>query len=116
MPNIPLHVSWYVSLFSSRRRHTRCSRDWSSDVCSSDLQVASVSVADARALSVTPWDKAMVQPIEKAIMESGLGLNPNTSGQVIRVPLPALTEERRKDFGKLVRKGGEEAKIAVRNV
>jgi ribosome recycling factor len=66
-------------------------------------QVASVSVADARTLSVTPWDKAMVQPIEKAIMESGLGLNPNTSGQVIRVPLPALTEERRKEFGKLVR-------------
>jgi ribosome recycling factor len=79
-------------------------------------QVASVSVADARTLSVTPWDKAMVQPIEKAIMESGLGLNPNTSGQVIRVPLPALTEERRKEFGKLVRKEGEEAKIAVRNV
>src|SRR4030065_594108 len=79
-------------------------------------QVASVSVTDARTLSVTPWDKAMVQPIEKAIMESGLGLNPNTSGQVIRVPLPALTEERRKEFGKLVRKEGEEAKIAVRNV
>ena len=79
-------------------------------------QVASVSVTDARTLSVTPWDKAMVQPIEKAIMESGLGLNPNTSGQVIRVPLPALTEERRKAFGKLVRKEGEEAKIAVRNV
>jgi ribosome recycling factor len=79
-------------------------------------QVASVSVADARTLSVTPWDKTMVQPIEKAIMESGLGLNPNTSGQVIRVPLPALTEERRKEFGKLVRKEGEEAKIAVRNV
>jgi len=79
-------------------------------------QVASVSVTDARTLSVTPWDKTMVQPIEKAIMESGLGLNPNTSGQVIRVPLPALTEERRKEFGKLVRKEGEEGKIAVRNV
>lgn len=79
-------------------------------------QVASVSVADARTLTVTPWDKTMVQPIEKAIMESGLGLNPNTSGQVIRVPLPALSEERRKEFGKVVRKEGEEAKIAVRNV
>jgi ribosome recycling factor len=79
-------------------------------------QVANVSVADARTLTVTPWDKAMVQPIEKAIMESDLGLNPNTSGQVIRVPLPALTEERRKEFGKVVRKEGEEAKVAVRNV
>jgi len=79
-------------------------------------QVANVSVADARTLNVTPWDKAMVQPIEKAIMESDLGLNPNTSGQVIRVPLPALTEERRKEFGKVVRKEGEEAKVAVRNV
>ena len=57
----------------------------------------------------------MVQAIEKAIMESGLGLNPNTSGQVIRVPLPALTEERRKELGKVVRAGGEEAKVAVRN-
>jgi ribosome recycling factor len=79
-------------------------------------QVASVSVADARTLTVTPWDKAMVQPIEKAIMESDLGLNPNTSGQVIRVPLPALSEERRKEYGKVVRKEGEEAKVAVRNV
>ncbi|MDH4134601.1 MAG: ribosome recycling factor [Gammaproteobacteria bacterium] len=79
-------------------------------------QVASVSVADARTLTVTPWDKAMVQPIEKAIMESGLGLNPNTSGTVIRVPLPALSEERRKEFGKVVRKEGEEAKVAIRNV
>lgn len=79
-------------------------------------QVAAVSVADARTLTVTPWDKAMVQPIEKAIMESDLGLNPNTSGQVIRVPLPSLTEERRKELGKVVRKEGEEAKVAVRNV
>ena len=78
-------------------------------------QVANVSVADARTLSIAPWDKNMVQAIEKAIMESGLGLNPNTSGQVIRVPLPALTEERRKELGKVVRAGGEEAKVAVRN-
>ena len=78
-------------------------------------QVANVSVADARTLSIAPWDKNMVQAIEKAIMESGLGLNPNTSGQVIRVPLPALTEERRKELGKVVRKEGEEAKVAVRN-
>lgn len=79
-------------------------------------QVANVSVADARTLSIAPWDKSMVQAIEKAIMESDLGLNPITSGQVIRVPLPALTEERRKELGKVVRKEGEEAKVAVRNV
>ncbi len=79
-------------------------------------QVANVGVADARTLTVTPWDKGMVQAIEKAIMESGLGLNPVTSGVVIRVPLPALSEERRKELGKVVRKEGEEAKVAVRNV
>ena len=79
-------------------------------------QVANVGVADARTLTVSPWDKGMVQAIEKAIMESGLGLNPVTSGTVIRVPLPALSEERRKEFGKVVRKEGEEAKVAVRNV
>jgi len=79
-------------------------------------QAANVGVADARTLTVTPWDKSMVQAIEKAIMESGLGLNPVTSGVVIRVPLPALSEERRKELGKVVRKEGEEAKIAVRNV
>jgi len=79
-------------------------------------QVANVGVQDARTLTVSPWDKGMVQAIEKAIMEAGLGLNPVTSGQVIRVPLPALTEERRKELGKVVRKEGEEAKVAVRNV
>jgi ribosome recycling factor len=79
-------------------------------------QVANVGVGDARTLTVSPWDKGMVQAIEKAIMESGLGLNPVTSGTVIRVPLPALSEERRKEMGKVVRKEGEEAKVAVRNV
>jgi ribosome recycling factor len=79
-------------------------------------QVATVSVGDARSLAVTPFDKSMVQAVEKAIMESDLGLNPATSGQVIRVPLPALTEERRKELGKVVRNEGEEAKIAIRNV
>jgi ribosome recycling factor len=79
-------------------------------------QVANIGVADARTLTVSPWDKGMVQAIEKAIMEAGLGLNPVTSGPVIRVPLPALTEERRKELGKVVRKEGEEAKVAVRNV
>ena len=79
-------------------------------------QVANVTVSDARTLTVTPWEKNMVPNIEKAIMDAGLGLNPVTSGQIIRVPLPALTEERRKELGKLVRNEGETAKIAIRNV
>lgn len=79
-------------------------------------QVANIAVADARALTVTPYDKSMVQAIEKAIQESGLGLNPAVAGQTIRVPLPVLTEERRKELGKVVRNEGEEAKIAIRNV
>ena len=78
-------------------------------------QVASVSVADARTLSVVPWEKTMVAPIEKAIMTSDLGLNPATSGNNIRIPLPALTEERRKDLIKLVRQEAESAKVSIRN-
>lgn len=78
-------------------------------------QVASVSVADARTLSVVPWEKTMVAPIEKAIMTSDLGLNPATSGNNIRIPLPALTEERRKDLIKLVRQEAEGAKVSIRN-
>ena len=79
-------------------------------------QAASVAVEDARTLSVTPWDKSMVQPIEKAILTSDLGLNPATAGQVIRIPLPPLTEERRKDLSKVVHNEGENAKIAIRNI
>lgn len=79
-------------------------------------QVANVTVVDARTLAVAPWEKNMVTPIEKAIMEAGLGLNPVTTGQMIRIPLPALTEERRRELGKLVRNEGENAKIAIRNV
>jgi len=79
-------------------------------------QVANISVGDARSLTVTPWDKGMLQAIEKAIQESGLGLNPAAAGQTIRVPLPALTEERRKELGKVVRTEGENAKIAIRNI
>ncbi len=79
-------------------------------------QAASVSVEDARTLSVTPWDKAMVPVIEKAILTSDLGLNPSTAGQVIRIPLPPLTEERRRDLGKVVHQEGENAKIAIRNI
>jgi ribosome recycling factor len=79
-------------------------------------QVATISVAEARMLTVTPWEKNMVQAIEKAIITSDLGLNPATSGTVIRVPLPPLTEERRKDMIKVVRHEGENAKIAIRNI
>ena len=79
-------------------------------------QAASVTVEDARTLSVTPWDKTMVQPIEKAILKYDLGLNPTTAGQVIRIPLPPLTEERRRELGKVVHHEGENAKIAIRNI
>jgi ribosome recycling factor len=79
-------------------------------------QAASVTVEDARTLSVTPWDKSMVQAIEKAILKSDLGLNPATAGQVIRIPLPPLTEDRRRELGKVVHHEGENAKIAIRNI
>lgn len=79
-------------------------------------QVANVNVDDSRTLAVSPWEKTMVQPIEKAIMNSDLGLNPVTAGTMIRVPLPALTEERRKDMIKLVRHEAEGGRIAIRNI
>jgi len=79
-------------------------------------QVANVSVQDARTLSVTPWDKQLVSAIEKAILESNLGLNPMSAGQVIRIPLPPLTEERRRELAKTVRGDGENTKIAIRNI
>lgn len=79
-------------------------------------QVASVSVADARTLTVTPWDKSIVPTVEKAIMESDLGLNPATAGEVIRIPIPPLTEERRVEMTKLVRAEGENGKVAIRNI
>lgn len=79
-------------------------------------QCANVNVEDPRTLTVTPWEKNMVQPIEKAIMTSDLGLNPATAGTVIRVPLPPLTEERRKDMIKLVRHEAENGRIAIRNI
>lgn len=79
-------------------------------------QVANVNVEDSRTLSVVPWEKDMVQAIEKAIMGSDLGLNPATAGTVIRVPLPPLTEERRKDMIRLVRQQAEGARVAVRNI
>ena len=79
-------------------------------------QVANVTVEDARTLSVVPWDKSMVQAIEKAIMKSDLGLMPNTAGAVIRIPMPALTEERRREMTKVVRHEAENGRVAVRNV
>ena len=79
-------------------------------------QVASLTLVDSRTVGVTPWEKKMVAVVEKAIRESGLGLNPATSGDLIRVPMPALTEERRRELTKLVRSEAEDAKIAVRNI
>jgi ribosome recycling factor len=79
-------------------------------------QVANVTLLDARTISVQPWEKGMGAKIEKAIRESDLGLNPSAQGELLRVPMPALTEERRKELTKVVRHAGEEAKIAVRAV
>ena len=79
-------------------------------------QAANVAVEDARTLTVTPWESKMIAPIEKAIMNSDLGLTPTSAGAVIRVPLPALTEERRKDLARLVKQEAEQARVAVRNI
>ena len=79
-------------------------------------QVANVTLIDARTISVQPWEKSMAQKIEKAIRESDLGLNPSSMGDLIRVPMPALTEERRKELTKVVRHAGEDSKVAVRNL
>ncbi len=79
-------------------------------------QVANMNLVDARTISVQPWEKKMVQAVEKAIRESDLGLNPQTQGDVIRVPMPALTEERRRDLVKVIKQEGEGAKVAVRNL
>jgi ribosome recycling factor len=79
-------------------------------------QVASVAVTDARSLTITPWEKQIVGAVEKAILGSDLGLTPNTSGTVIRLNLPALTEERRKELSKVVHGEGEDTKVAIRNI
>jgi ribosome recycling factor len=79
-------------------------------------QVANVTLIDARTIGVTPWEKKMLSPIEKAIRDSDLGLNPSTFGDTVRVPMPALTEERRRDLIKVVRGEAEDARVAVRNV
>jgi ribosome recycling factor len=79
-------------------------------------QVANLGMADARTITVQPWEKKMVSVVEKAIRESDLGLNPNTQGDMIRVPMPALTEERRKELTKVARSEAEDARISIRNV
>lgn len=79
-------------------------------------QIANLSLIDARTISVTPWEKKLGPAIEKAIRDSGLGLNPSLMGEVIRVPMPALTEERRRDLAKVVRGEAENARVAVRNI
>lgn len=79
-------------------------------------QTANISIEDARTLTVTPWEKQMVPVVEKAIMNANLGLMPMTAGTVIRVPLPALTEERRRDLAKLVKHEAEQGRVAIRNV
>lgn len=79
-------------------------------------QTANIAVEDSRTLSVSPWETSMVQAIEKAIMNSDLGLNPNSAGSVIRIPLPPLTEERRRDMVRIVRQEAEGARVAIRNI
>ena len=79
-------------------------------------QVSNITTEDSRTLKVTPWEKDMVGPIEKAVLTSDLGLNPNSMGQVIRIPLPPLTEERRKELVRVVRDEAEHARVAVRNI
>ena len=79
-------------------------------------QVAALSLLDARTIGVQPWEKPMISKVEKAIRESDLGLNPSTTGDIIRVPMPALTEERRKDLTKIVKAQGEDCKVAIRNL
>ena len=79
-------------------------------------QVASVVVSDARTLTITPWEKQMVGPVETAILASDLGLTPNTAGTVIRINIPALTEERRRDLTKVVHANAEDARVAIRNI
>lgn len=79
-------------------------------------QVSNINVEDARTLSLTPWEKDMVKPIEKAIMASDLGLNPSTAGTVIRIPVPPMTEERRRDLVRVVRAEAEGGRVAIRNI
>lgn len=101
------------------RAHTGLIDHLRVDYYGSDMpinQVANVTLSDARTISIQPFEKKMVQVVEKAIRDSDLGVNPATSGDMIRVPMPALTEERRKELAKIVKHEGENAKVAVRNI
>lgn len=112
-----LHVD--LSKIRTGRAHSGLLDQIKVDYYGSDMpinQVATISVEGPRTLAVTPWEKNLVQTVEKAIRNSDLGLNPSTNGNVIRVPLPSLTEDRRKDLLKVVREEGEQAKVAVRNI
>ncbi|MEM7705189.1 MAG: ribosome recycling factor [Pseudomonadota bacterium] len=113
------HLKVELTKIRTGRAHTSLLDHLKVDYYGSDVplsQAASVSISDARTLTVQPWEKDMVAKIEKAIMESDLGLNPNTAGTTIRIILPPLTEERRRELTKVVGHEGENAKIAVRNV
>ena len=79
-------------------------------------QVANISIVDARSITIQPWEKNMLQKVEKAIRDCDMGLNPASQGEIIRVPMPALTEERRKEMIKIVKNEGEDAKVAIRNL
>lgn len=108
-----------LSKLRTGRAHPSLLDHISVDYYGSDVpisQVANISIEDARTLSVTPWEKPMVSVVEKAIINSDLGLNPATAGTVIRIPMPPLTEERRKDMTKVVRQEGEGTKVAIRNI
>jgi len=101
------------------RAHTGLIDHLKVDYYGSDVpinQVASVSLSDARTISIQPFEKKMIQVVEKAIRDSDLGVNPATTGDVVRVPMPALTEERRKELAKIVKHEGENSKVAVRNI
>lgn len=113
------HLRIELSKIRTGRAHTDLLDHLRVDFYGSEVpisQAANVSVGDARTLVVQPWDKTMVAAIERAIMESDLGLNPNTAGTTIRIVLPALTEERRKELTKVVHSEGEHAKVAIRNI
>ena len=108
-----------LSKIRTGRAHTSLLNHITVDFYGSEVpigQAANLTVEDARTLAVTPWDKSMVAVIEKAIMRSDLGLNPSTSGAVIRVPMPPLTEQRRRELVKVVRELAENTRIAIRNI
>lgn len=113
------HLRIELTKIRTGRAHTSLLDHLKVDYYGNDVplsQAASLSVSDPRTITVQPWEKDMVAKIERAIMESDLGLNPNTAGTTIRINLPALTEERRVELTKVVGNEGEQAKIAVRNV